>query len=158
MNFHWITIGFLLKIHDLMDAPLSAKLDWKNHTPIPPHFLPNWQWSYAAKAVILYCKKQPNFYSMNTSQTLRTNIIKCLSDRGLSQIQLAVSSQLHESVISRILSGKREINVYHLDKIATALNLSITSLLYYPEEVLIAHKTNHQISIPLYEHLWYHWC
>ena len=90
---------------------------------------------------------------MNTSQTLRTNIIKCLSDRGLSQIQLAVSSQLHESVISRILSGKREMNVYHLDKIATALNLSITSLLYYPEEVLIAHKTNHQISIPLYEYL-----
>lgn len=90
---------------------------------------------------------------MNTSQTLRTNIIKCLSDRGLSQIQLAVSSQLHESVISRILSGKREINIYHLDKIATALNLSITSLLYYPKEVLIAHKNDHQISIPLYEHL-----
>ena len=90
---------------------------------------------------------------MNTSQTLRTNIIKCLSDRGLSQIQLAVASELHESVISRILSGKREINVYHLDKIAKALNISITSLIYYPEQVFVAHKTNHQISIPLYEHL-----
>ena len=60
---------------------------------------------------------------MNTSQTLRTNIIKCLSDRKMSQIQLAVATQLHESVISRILARKREINVYHLDKILMALQL-----------------------------------
>ena len=86
---------------------------------------------------------------MNTSQTLRTNIIKCLSDRGLSQIQLAVSSQLHESVISRILSGKREINTYHLDKITKALDISLISLMYYPQEVYIAQKINQQIIIQI---------
>ena len=41
----------------------------------------------------------------------------------MSQIQLAVATQLHESVISRILARKREINVYHLDKILMALQL-----------------------------------
>ena len=86
---------------------------------------------------------------MNTSQTLRTNIIKCLSDRKMSQIQLAVASELHESVISRILSGKREINVYHLDKIAKALQLDLLALLHYPEKIYIAHVSNQQITIQL---------
>ena len=86
---------------------------------------------------------------MNTSQTLRTNIIKCLSDRKMSQIQLAVATQLHESVISRILSGKREINVYHLDKITHALQLDFLALLYYPEKVYIAHASNEKITITL---------
>lgn len=121
----------------------------RNSPSMRAYFLPIWQWWYAAKAVILYCKNQPIFYSMNTSKTLRTNIIKCLSDRQMSQIQLAVASELHESVISRILSGKREINVYHLDKIARALNISITSLIYYPEQVFVAHKNDEQITINL---------
>lgn len=90
---------------------------------------------------------------MQATKQLRDNIAKCLNDKHMTQSQLSVLSGVHESTICRILSGKREMNIYHLDKIATALNLSITSLLYYPEEVLIAHKTNHQISIPLYEHL-----
>jgi transcriptional regulator with XRE-family HTH domain len=86
---------------------------------------------------------------MNTSQTLRTNIIKCLSDRKMSQIQLAVATQLHESVISRILAGKREINVYHLDKILMALQLDILTLLHYPEKVYLAHASNEKITITL---------
>ena len=86
---------------------------------------------------------------MNTSQTLRTNIIKCLSDRKMSQIQLAVATQLHESVISRILAGKREINVYHLDKILMALQLDILALLHYPEKVYLAHASKEKITITL---------
>lgn len=86
---------------------------------------------------------------MNTSQTLRTNIIKCLSDRKMSQIQLAVATQLHESVISRILAGKREINVYHLDKILMALQLDFLALLHYPEKVYLAHASNEKITITL---------
>ena len=86
---------------------------------------------------------------MNTSQTLRTNIIKCLSDRKMSQIQLAVATQLHESVISRILAGKREINVYHLDKILMALQLDILALLHYPEKVYLARASNEKITITL---------
>ena len=86
---------------------------------------------------------------MNLSETLRTNIVKCLSDRQMSQIQLAVASQLHESVISRILSGKREINLYHLGQIARALDTDVTSLIHYPEQVMVIRKSEKQIIINL---------
>jgi transcriptional regulator with XRE-family HTH domain len=67
----------------------------------------------------------------------------------MSQIQLAVATQLHESVISRILAGKREINVYHLDKILMALQLDILALLHYPEKVYLAYASNEKITITL---------
>lgn len=86
---------------------------------------------------------------MNTTEKLRTNIIKCLRDRQMSQIQLAVESNLHESVISRILSGKREINSQHLDKIGKALGLDIIDLLYYPEKIAVAHLSETHITITL---------
>ena len=86
---------------------------------------------------------------MNTTERLRTNITKCLSDRKMSQIQLAVESNLHESVISRILSGKREINGSHLDKIGKALKLEIIDLLYYPEKVAVARISDEKITISL---------
>ena len=65
----------------------------------------------------------------------------------MSQIQLAVATQLHESVISRILAGKREINVYHLDKILMALQLDILALLHYPEKVYLAHASNENLAV-----------
>ncbi|MBO5816862.1 MAG: helix-turn-helix transcriptional regulator [Paludibacteraceae bacterium] len=86
---------------------------------------------------------------MNISLILRTNTIKCLSDRKMSQIELAVASGLHESVISRLLSGKREFNGYHIQQIAKAFNLSVTNLMYYPIEIVIAQKVNNQLIFNL---------
>jgi transcriptional regulator with XRE-family HTH domain len=86
---------------------------------------------------------------MNLSETLRTNIIKCLNDKKMSRIELAVATQLHESVISRILSGKREINMYHLDQIAKTLGMDVTSFIHYPEQVMVICKNEKQIIINL---------
>jgi hypothetical protein len=47
------------------------------------------------------------------------------------------------------LAGKREINVYHLDKILMALQLDILTLLHYPEKVYLAHASNEKITITL---------
>jgi transcriptional regulator with XRE-family HTH domain len=93
--------------------------------------------------------KTKNMFTMNLSETLRTNIIKCLNDKKMSRIELAVATQLHESVISRILSGKREINMYHLDQIARALGMDVTSLIHYPEQVMVICKNEKQIIINL---------
>jgi transcriptional regulator with XRE-family HTH domain len=75
---------------------------------------------------------------MNLSETLRTNIIKCLNDKKMSRIELAVQSNLHESVISRILSGKREILYAHLCALSRGFGFaSVATLVHYPEQVVI---------------------
>lgn len=86
---------------------------------------------------------------MNLSGKLRKNIIICLDNKHLTQNELAVLCNLHESVISRILSGKRELNVKHLAQIAKALDIDIVSLIYYPDEVIIVRKTEKQVIINL---------
>lgn len=45
---------------------------------------------------------------MQTSELLRENIAKCLQDKHMTQFELAIQSGIHESTISRILSGKRD--------------------------------------------------
>lgn len=77
---------------------------------------------------------------MNTQQHILGNIIKCLNDRHMSQIQLSILTGIHESTISRILSGKREIYYFEVCKIATALGISTPALHCYPEQVAIIKK------------------
>ena len=74
---------------------------------------------------------------MNTETTIRENILKCLTDRHMSQIQLSIITGIHESTISRILSGKREIYYFEVHKIARALGMSVPALHCYPKQVAI---------------------
>ena len=77
---------------------------------------------------------------MHTTKQLQENIIKCLNDKHMSQIQLSILTGIHESTISRILSGKREIYYFEVCKIATALGISTPALHCYPEQVAIIKK------------------
>ena len=72
---------------------------------------------------------------MNTEKNIREKIIKCMNDKHMSQI-----TGIHESTISRILSGKREIYYFEVCKIATALGISTPALHCYPEQVAIIKK------------------
>ena len=75
---------------------------------------------------------------MQSKKQLQENIIKCLNDRHMSQNQLAVLSGIHESTISRILSGKREILYSHLCQLSRGLGFeSPASLIHYPKQVAI---------------------
>ena len=79
---------------------------------------------------------------MHTTNQLRDNIAKCLNDRHMTQIQLAILSGIHESTISRILSGKREILYTHLCALSRGFGLdSPSALIHYPEQVAIIKKT-----------------
>ena len=77
---------------------------------------------------------------MQSTNQLQENIVKCLNDRHMSQIQLSILTGIHESTISRILSGKREIYYFEVCKIATALGISTPALHCYPEQVAIIKK------------------
>ena len=46
---------------------------------------------------------------MNTEKNIREKILNCLNDKHMTQVELAIQSGIHESTISRILSGKRDI-------------------------------------------------
>lgn len=75
---------------------------------------------------------------MQTTNQLRENIAKCLQDRHMSQSQLSALSGVHESTISRILSGKREILYSHACSLSRGLGLeSVAALIHYPEQVAI---------------------
>ena len=75
---------------------------------------------------------------MQSTNQLRENIIKCLNDKHMSQNQLAVLSGIHESTISRILSGKREILYSHVCQLSRAFGFhSPASLIHYPKQVAI---------------------
>ena len=75
---------------------------------------------------------------MYTTKQLQENIVKCLNDKHMSQNQLAVLSGIHESTISRILSGKREILYSHLCQLSRAFGFhSPASLIHYPKQVAI---------------------
>ena len=79
---------------------------------------------------------------MQSTNQLRENIIKCLNDKHMSQNQLAVLSGIHESTISRILSGKREILYSHVCQLSRAFGFhSPASLIHYPEQLAIISKT-----------------
>lgn len=79
---------------------------------------------------------------MHTTNQLREKIVKCLNDRHMSQNQLAVLSGIHESSISRILSGKREILYSHVCQLSRAFGFhSPASLIHYPEQLAIISKT-----------------
>ena len=79
---------------------------------------------------------------MQTTNQLQENIIKCLNDNHMSQNQLAVLSGIHESTISRILSGKREILYSHVCQLSRAFGFhSPASLIHYPEQLAIISKT-----------------
>lgn len=77
---------------------------------------------------------------MNTEKSIQENILKCLNDRRMSQIQLSILTGIHESTMSRILSGKREIYYFEVRKIATALGMSLPALHCYPEQVALIKK------------------
>ena len=79
---------------------------------------------------------------MQTTNQLRENIAKCLQDKHMSQSQLSVLSGVHESTISRILSGKREILYSHACSLSRGLGYeSVATLIHYPEQVAIIKKT-----------------
>lgn len=77
---------------------------------------------------------------MNTEKKIREKILNCMNDRHMSQIQLSILTGIHESTISRILSGKREIYYFEVCKIATALGISTPALHCYPEQVALIKK------------------
>ena len=75
---------------------------------------------------------------MQTTNQLRENIIKCLNDKHMTQVELAIQSGIHESTISRILSGKREILYAHLCALSRGFGFaSGATLVHYPEQVVI---------------------
>ena len=74
---------------------------------------------------------------MNTEKNIREKILNCMNDRHMSQIQLSILTGIHESTISRILSGKREIYYFEVHKIARALGMSVPALHCYPKQVAI---------------------
>ena len=75
---------------------------------------------------------------MQTTNQLRENIAKCLQDKHMSQSQLSALSGVHESTISRILSGKREILYSHACSLSRGLGYeSVATLIHYSEQVAI---------------------
>ena len=75
---------------------------------------------------------------MQTTNQLRENIAKFLQDKHMSQSQLSALSGVHESTISRILSGKREILYSHACSLSRGLGYeSVATLIHYPEQVAI---------------------
>lgn len=75
---------------------------------------------------------------MQTTNQLRENIAKCLQDKHMSQSQSSALSGVHESTISRILSGKREILYSHACSLSRGLGYeSVATLIHYPEQVAI---------------------
>lgn len=78
---------------------------------------------------------------MQTTNQLRENVAKCLQDKRMTQNQLAILSGVHESTISRILSGKRDILFSHACKLSRGLGFSsVAALIHYPHQVAIIEK------------------
>ena len=82
-------------------------------------------------------------------QIIRT-IRKCLIDRHMSQIQLAELSGMSESTICRILNETRCLYGNDIANIASALQMTVDQLMYYPrvpliyfeDEVIVSHITS----------------
>lgn len=55
--------------------------------------------------------------------------------RGITQVQLACKVGVSESAVSFWCSGTKMPRIKTIDKIAEVLNISITDLLYEPDEV-----------------------
>jgi len=53
-----------------------------------------------------------------------------LTERDISQSDLARLSGIHRSMVSRIFSDERKVNLKNLDKISRALSLSPNYLMY----------------------------
>ena len=78
---------------------------------------------------------------MQTTIQLRKNIAKCLQDKHMTQCQLAVLSGIHESTISRILSGQRDILFSHVCKLSKGFGFeSVDALIHYPLQLAIIEK------------------
>ncbi|MBR5443093.1 MAG: helix-turn-helix transcriptional regulator [Paludibacteraceae bacterium] len=78
---------------------------------------------------------------MQTTNQLRENIAKCLQDKHMTQCQLSILSGVHESTISRILSGKRDVLFSHACKLSRGFGFeSVATLIHYPNQVAIIEK------------------
>ena len=66
------------------------------------------------------------------------NILKILSNRGLVQADLVAMTGWDKSVVSRIISGQRRLDVNELSKIATVLNMPVLDLITYPDKYVKA--------------------
>ncbi|MDP8306553.1 MAG: helix-turn-helix transcriptional regulator [Candidatus Chlorobium antarcticum] len=80
--------------------------------------------------------------SLTTSivQSLGLNIRAERSRRGLSQEMLAEASGLHRTYIGVVERGEKNITVCSCKKIASALNLSLSSLIRMAEESSLEDK------------------
>ena len=69
------------------------------------------------------------------NEIVRRNIAHFRREKGFSQEQLALETGIHRAYIGFIETGRRPVNLRHLQKIAGALNIKIEDLLKdYPNE------------------------
>ncbi len=61
-------------------------------------------------------------------QTIRANLILLRNKRGLTQDEIADYLRVDRSMISYYESGKRDIPLHHLEKLADLYNLELTDL------------------------------
>lgn len=60
---------------------------------------------------------------------LTMNLIKLRAARGLSQEKLAMEAGLHRTFVAHVERGARNISLDNIEKLATALGVSVAELL-----------------------------
>lgn len=62
-------------------------------------------------------------------QVLARNMKRFRAERGWSQEDLALEAELHRTFVAHVESGRRNISLDNIQKIAIALNVSVGELL-----------------------------
>ncbi|MBR3653228.1 MAG: helix-turn-helix transcriptional regulator [Bacteroidales bacterium] len=65
---------------------------------------------------------------------IAANILKILSDKGISQAELSRRTEIDAATISKIFSGQTRLNVNALSEISTAIDVPVIDIITYPDK------------------------
>ena len=71
---------------------------------------------------------------MDICKRFGRNINKFRREKGLSQEELAERSNLHRTYVSAVERGVRSISLKNIEKLAVALDISVSDLFRFEEE------------------------
>lgn len=77
---------------------------------------------------MIYSPQLVNFVTMDIKNKIGKRIRELRNDKGVSQKDLAYNSDLDRSYIASVENGQRNISIVNLEKIAKALNVSLSNL------------------------------
>lgn len=82
---------------------------------------------------------------MNDQEKLRDHLKKEVADRSLSLRELGRLSGIDHATLSKIMNGKRKMNLNHLHRLSEGLDISLKSLLSVSENHDVASE-NHDVA------------